>query len=919
MKLLTNKNFTQKIIIALVFVILFNFVSPQISFGGIGGPLFEPIKDLTLTIADGIVNIIQSVIFGTDVSILKLEHDDSVWATVAAIGSGILTTVGIIAAWIAVPFTAGLSIGVFVTALALGGGAAYAVGQVVSSMIPQTYYLPLYNISPEEIFSNDVALLDVNFFNPGKSTDFNSGNMLQSGKEQISSAAQLQATISQWYFTIRNFAIVALLSILVYIGIRIVISSSAQDKAKYKQRLLDWLVAMCLLFFLHYIMAFAVTITELITESLNGVNKDYIQILGTDEYLDGYHWNFSVTKDDGEKVDITDGLWSEDSEMFKTLHDNSFIVDGRIKDDGSTTDDGYTLAWPTNLMGKARIEACLIVDGEYGDNTLIRQFGYTIIFLALVIYTVLFLFRYLKRLLMLAFLTIIAPFVAMTYPLDKISDGSAQAFNMWLKEYIYNLLIQPVHLILYSILIGSAMNFATNNLLYALAALGFMLQAEKIMRKFFGFEKATTLEGGSALGGALAMQGINMLRKIGGPKKGKGGAGGKGEKGSGNEDSKVRFANNRKANKGKGVNDLLENGGKDDGGKDDGGNPPILPNPYNPLDHTSEEGNRIKDAKAMYKAGLIDKDEWKRVKETDTRGLGQAMHDRYQGSGLQKRIHDIANNKKVRSVGKFLSSPIRYPIKAAKGIYKGGGKLVRKVVPKPIRNTIRGATSVVGKGLGAVGKAAIHAAPGVAKLALKGTVAGAAAMGGIAAGLVSDEYGNVGKWGAAGAGAGWVGASGALSLGENVVNKASDAVEGGIEAAASTYTIAAHGREAEEERQKRIADKRAMQDKERRKLYADKLKLDKKEDLEEAMRQAQTYRESGITDDELIIKAMKAKTFESELDSEERIIAAGLAAKVGEDTKKMEYVKKELEKKGISKEDIETYEKAIKEINEWTI
>lgn len=132
-------------------------------------------------------------------------------------------------------------------------------------------------------------------------------------------------------------------------------------------------------------------------------------------------------------------------------------------------------------MGKARVELQLEpTDRMSDDDILARKFGFTIIFIALVIYTIMFLFRYLKRLIMLAFLTIIAPFVAMTYPLDKISDGSAQAFNMWVKEYVFNLLIQPVHLILYTILIGSAIDFAADNLLYALAALGFMLPAEKL-------------------------------------------------------------------------------------------------------------------------------------------------------------------------------------------------------------------------------------------------------------------------------------------------------------------------------------------------------------------------------------------------------------------------------------------------------
>ncbi len=66
----------------------------------------------------------------------------------------------------------------------------------------------------------------------------------------------------------------------------------------------------------------------------------------------------------------------------------------------------------------------------------------------------------------MAFLTIIAPLVAITYPIDKINDGKAQAFDMWLKEYIFNLLIQPLHLLLYIILINSAMTFASKNIFY---------------------------------------------------------------------------------------------------------------------------------------------------------------------------------------------------------------------------------------------------------------------------------------------------------------------------------------------------------------------------------------------------------------------------------------------------------------------
>ena len=64
----------------------------------------------------------------------------------------------------------------------------------------------------------------------------------------------------------------------------------------------------------------------------------------------------------------------------------------------------------------------------------------------------------------MAFLTIIAPLVAMTYPIDKITDGKAQAFNMWLKEYIYNALIQPFHLIIYTVMVGTAMDLVERGL-----------------------------------------------------------------------------------------------------------------------------------------------------------------------------------------------------------------------------------------------------------------------------------------------------------------------------------------------------------------------------------------------------------------------------------------------------------------------
>ena len=126
---------------------------------------------------------------------------------------------------------------------------------------------------------------------------------------------------------------------------------------------------------------------------------------------------------------------------------------------------------------------------------------------------------------MLAFFTMIAPLVALTYPLDKIKDGKAQAFNYWFKEYMFYALLQPMHMLLYTVFVSSALSVAANNLLYAIVALAFIVPAEKIVKQMFGIKGNTESTLGGFAGGALASQAFGMLRKgPPPPKKGGGGA-----------------------------------------------------------------------------------------------------------------------------------------------------------------------------------------------------------------------------------------------------------------------------------------------------------------------------------------------------------------------------------------------------------
>lgn len=124
-----------------------------------------------------------------------------------------------------------------------------------------------YLLSPEDIFSGDVQITNANIFSSsfdedGETTtsDFNLFNHLM---KQLK-----QATAGLYYIT-RNLAIVILLCLLIYTGIRIVLASNiASEKAKWKMYLTDWLKALALVMFVHIIMIGIFYLSEVITAGL---------------------------------------------------------------------------------------------------------------------------------------------------------------------------------------------------------------------------------------------------------------------------------------------------------------------------------------------------------------------------------------------------------------------------------------------------------------------------------------------------------------------------------------------------------------------------------------------------------------------------------------------------------------------------
>ena len=160
----------------------------------------------------------------------------------------------------------------------------------------------------------------------------------------------------------------------------------------------------------------------------------------------------------------------------------------------------------------------------------INAIGATVVYVMICGQTLGFLIMYIKRMLTVGFLTIIAPLISITYAIDKLGDGKAQALSAWFKEYAYNILIQPFHCIIYCSLVevalkelGGTGSEALQKAVLAIICLKFVGDAEKIVRKIFGFESASSLKdfassamvAGAMLGkakniGTTARKGINF-------------------------------------------------------------------------------------------------------------------------------------------------------------------------------------------------------------------------------------------------------------------------------------------------------------------------------------------------------------------------------------------------------------------------
>lgn len=276
----------------------------------------------------------------------------------------------------------------------------------------------------DRIVFNRVALFNINYFDT-EDTYFVGDLEVTADTSNIA----IKEGITHVFYLCRLLAISILLLVLIYIGIRMALSTIASDQAKYKKMLVSWIESFIYVFVLVYIMVVIIEFGELLT----GIFYDM-------------------------RCQLLEAQTGTASELFEETT-RSKVMEFVIYKEG--------------------LELTI----------------WSIIYWLLLFTEIKFFWLYIKRVFMIGLLIIISPLITITYSIDKVGDGKAQVFSSWFKEFIVNVLIQPLHALLYLIFIFTANSIATYSPIVAVALLMVMGSAERMVKVVFDMRGLTSLSG----------------------------------------------------------------------------------------------------------------------------------------------------------------------------------------------------------------------------------------------------------------------------------------------------------------------------------------------------------------------------------------------------------------------------------------
>lgn len=293
-------------------------------------------------------------------------------------------------------------------------------------------YEPTDRVTIEDIVYNKIPILDINIFN----LETAAGEQIEQG----SIIYTLRGNLATWYYTIRTIAIMVMLVILIYVGIKMAFSTIATEKAEYKRLFKNWLMGFIIIFTIHYFMVIVININEGIVEI---IEPDYV----------------TQNQDDGNGIISFDQYNSNNNQQAgeKSLYEQVKIMAYEIK---------ATTGWAGTIM-----------------------------YVVLVYYLVKFLLMYIKRFFVIGILIVISPIVGISCAIQK----KQQALKTWGVEFTTNVLIQSIHALLYTLLVSIGIDMMAKSpirgTVLALICIGFIFTGEKLIKKIFRANKARSVKG----------------------------------------------------------------------------------------------------------------------------------------------------------------------------------------------------------------------------------------------------------------------------------------------------------------------------------------------------------------------------------------------------------------------------------------
>lgn len=294
----------------------------------------------------------------------------------------------------------------------------------------------------------------------------------------------MSVPIQKWYKVFNGIAIVVYMITIVYIGILVLLSSTGEKRARYKELTVTWFIGIVILFMFPYVMKYTVKLNDAFVKAVSGAAT-----------------TLGFSEEEGTGGTLANLTILDVGFDYGTYKFGEYM---------GTGDDILTFTRTAALGGKT--------EGDTEKDEIEPNIVLAVVYDILVGQTLVILVMYYKRAFMIAFLIVIFPLVAMMYVIDKIGDGKSQSFSIWFKEFLVNVVVQIFHAVIYVLItaggIKTYLDSSGSSFIFMFMCILFLFEGEKILRGIFGIQSQANTMGDLASTGAMIMSTTKSAKNI---------------------------------------------------------------------------------------------------------------------------------------------------------------------------------------------------------------------------------------------------------------------------------------------------------------------------------------------------------------------------------------------------------------------